>query len=293
MKYRNETNFIIEEELDVSEVRNISFEILKEFVRFCNENNLLYFLVGGTLVGAVRHGGFVPWDDDLDVCMPREEFERFRLLVTKNNNKIGRYDVRNIYNCEKYHCRPIDRVVDTRYMCKLNDRQYYLPPWLDVLPWDGLPLDLKENKKHWSNIKKLRRKIRLAMQPITSDFYKDPAILIYRKIIHSPFKMVGPIYYAKKVEREAKKYRFNECEYVGTVVGGYGQKERMPKKYFIDGDKFRFLSFEGLECRVPYHYDAVLRHMYGDYLSIPDTSELKYHVIKLWKVYEKKESEMK
>ena len=285
MRYRNETDFYIEEELDISEVKSISLEILKEFISFCDTNNLLYFLSYGTLIGAIRHRGFVPWDDDLDVCMPREDFEKFRILIKEKNNKIGNYEVRNIYNCSKYHCRPIDRVVDSRYMCKLNDGQYYLPPWLDVFPWDGLPKNSKENKKHWAKIKKLRRRERLAKQPITTDFYKDPIILIYRAIIHFPFKLIGPKYFAKKIEKEAKKYSFNKSEYVATVVAGYGERERIPKEYLYNGNNFKYVYFEGLKCRVPYHYDKVLRHIYGDYLSIPDISNCKYHIINLWKIH--------
>lgn len=289
MKYRNETDFVVIEKLPVSDVKRISIEILRLFVDFCNKNNLSYYLVGGTLIGAVRHGGFVPWDDDLDVCMPRKDFERFRVLMAENDNKLGIYEYRNIYNCPQLHCRPIDRIVDTRYMCKLITDQYYLPPWIDILPWDGLPSDAKENEEHWKRVQKYKARARRARTPVTKDFFKKRLKRLYKNIVYFPYKLIGPAYFVKQIEEEAKKYDFDACEYGGTVVGGYGRKERMPKWYFIDKTMDeQYTSFEGIECRIPSHPDLILRHMYGDYLTIPKKKKRKTHIVKFWRVDKEK-----
>ncbi len=126
MKYHEESSFIIKDELPVSAIHDIEVEILRTFVEFCDKHSLRYFLAGGTLIGAVRHQGFVPWDDDMDISMPRKDFERFRELTM--DGKLGRYEIRSIIHTPELHARPFDRLVDTRYMTKVNVDQPFIPP---------------------------------------------------------------------------------------------------------------------------------------------------------------------
>ena len=280
MRYHIEENFKIEHPISMDEVKRLEIDILRTFVEFCEEHHLRYFLAGGTLIGAVRHQGFVPWDDDMDVTMPRPDFERFRELTA--DGKLGPYEIRSIQHTPEIHCRPFDRIVNPDYMCALSTDQIRLPPWLDVMAWDGLPEDKNENKKHWEAVQQLKHYAARARTPIsrTKSRYKR----FLKRFIYLPLKLIGPHYFARKISELAKKYSFDDCEYVGTVFAGYGPKERMPKYYFIDGDIEQKLWFEGIHCSVPAHYDLVLHHMYGNYMKLPPNKKRRTHVKKAWKI---------
>lgn len=277
MRYRLQSEFAVREELPVSEIRNIEIEILREFVKFCDENNLKYFLVGGTLIGAVRHQGFVPWDDDMDVAMPRKDFERFRELT--KSGKLGVYTIQSVLLTPESHVRPFDRICDTRYMAVTKLEQKFIPPWIDVHALDGLPSDERENDKHWTEVGKLKKGSKIARTPINSGKGGRLKKLL-RAIKNAKYLLKGPKYYADKLTELALKYDFDESEYIAAFVAGYGRKERMPQAWFMDGEKKMY--FEGILCSVPPHYNEILKHMYGNYLQLP--GDRSTHVKKLYSV---------
>ncbi|MEE1197888.1 MAG: LicD family protein [Acutalibacteraceae bacterium] len=282
MRYHIENNFKIIEELPVSQIRVLEVDMLRAFINLCNENGLKYFIEGGTLIGAVRHQGFVPWDDDMDVSMPRADFEKFRELT--KSGYLGEYEVRSYVRTPEVHPRPFDRIVDPRYMTSTKVEQPYMPPWLDVHAKDGLPSNDVENWRHWNEIGKLKKASRICRTPFSAT--KGILRRTWNRLTLWPYKLRGPEYYAQKIEELSKKYDFDNSEYIATVMAGYGRKERMPKYWYTDGEKQ--LYFEGILCSVPPHYDLVLKHMYGDYLRLPSNESKATHVKKLWRVIPKK-----
>ena len=287
MKYHNESNFIIKEELPVSMIHSIEVDILRTFVAFCEEHGLRYFLAGGTLIGAVRHQGFVPWDDDMDVSMPRKDFERFRELTM--DGKLGDYEIRSLIHTPELHARPFDRLVDTRYMAKVKVDQPFIPPWLDIHALDGLPTDAMENNRHWDAVGVLKRGSKISRSAVRP-FKKGGIKRTVQALVHIRTRLKGPLFYAQEIHKLAKKYDFDESEYVASFMAGYGRKERMPRYYFTDGEKK--LPFEGIMCSVPPHYNLVLKHMYNNYLQVPPVSARVTHVERLWEVV-RKEDEVK
>ena len=284
MRYREERDFIIKEELPVSAIRDIEVDILRTFVEFCHQHGLRYFLAGGTLIGAVRHEGFVPWDDDMDVSMPRPDFERFRELTA--DGRLGPYILRSIIHTPELHARPFDRLVDTRYMAKVKADQPFIPPWLDIHALDGLPEDGVENHRHWNAVGRLKYGsllTRTAIRPLKKGGLRRTLKAVY----HFRKFLKGPVHYAREIHTLAQKYDFDTSTYIASFMAGYGRKERMPRYYFTDGEKK--LYFEGILCSVPPHYDLVLRHMYGNYLQIPPIAARVTHVEKLWSVVTKEE----
>lgn len=261
--------------ITLQQVKEIETDILREFVKFCEENNLRYFLAGGTLIGAVRHQGFVPWDDDLDVSMPRPDYERFHELC---QGKLGKYEVRSIYYTPDIHCRPFIRVVEPNYVTRVKVDQVFLPPWLDVHALDGLPTDEEESLKHFKKASYYKKRSNYARSPIylTKNVLKKIAKYVY----FFPYRMRGANYYAEKLLELAAKYDFENSEYIAAFVAGYGKKERMPKYYFTDGE--RKLRFEGIEASVPPHYDKVLTHMYGNYMKLPPVKKRVSHIVGAW-----------
>ena len=188
------TNFT---EISQEEFRMATFEIFKKFADFCNQNGLRYFLAGGTLIGAVRHHGFVPWDDDMDITMPRPDFEKLRELT--QNGKLCGYKRMSIHTTPEEQSKPFDRIVDVNYYADIKTPEACLYAWIDIQPWDGLPA---ESSKHWMRIQRYKQFANLARRPIkkANGNYK-----LIKKLLNSiiywldaPFRLIGPVYFAKK-----------------------------------------------------------------------------------------------
>lgn len=276
MRYHIESEFEIEKPISLEDVRRIEIDILRTFVEFCDKHNLKYFLAGGTLIGAMRHGGFVPWDDDMDVSMPRPDFEKFRQLTV--DGKFGRYEIRSSRLTPDVYARPFDRIVDPRYMTRVKVDQKFISPWLDVHGLDGLPTDTVENRRHWDAAKWNKRFSRWTRTCFADEKSKLKGLL--KRLIFFPVYLKGPLVYSDRLTALAKKYDFYESEYIAAYVAGYGRKERMPQFYFTDGDEKMW--FEGILCSVPPHWDLELAHMYGSYNKLPPKKKRVFHIKKAW-----------
>ena len=277
MGYHTET-FKKGNSITLEDVRQIELDILKSFIAFCEQNCLRYYLAGGTLVGAVRNQGFIPWDDDIDVVMPRPDYDRFHELT---KGKIGKFEVRSIEYCPDIHCRGLIRVVDPEYMTELMVDPMFLPPWIDVFPLEGLPEKIEACKKHYNDAhfwKVLSKFARVDLRLTPSRLKR-----FIKRVVFWPLRnIVGPVYINKKLIAIARKYKFDDCNYVGVVATGLGMRERMPKEIFLDGETK--LPFEGMMVSVPAHYDRYLQRFYGDYLRLPDKKSRKIHIVGAWKV---------
>ena len=127
--------------LTLEEIHKEETEILKKFISFCDENNLTYYICGGTLLGAIRHKGFIPWDDDIDVMMPRNEFEKLEKIL--NEKKIAENLSFISYDNGNMHY-PFGKVINTNIKiddsCVKDKLEQYL--WIDIFPMDGIPESL-------------------------------------------------------------------------------------------------------------------------------------------------------
>lgn len=265
------------EEVNLSEIKKIELQILIDFDKFCNENNLKYVLAGGTLLGAIRHQGFIPWDDDIDVLMPRPDYVRFQELT---NAKFGEYTVRSIETHPKLHTRPFIRVVNDKYMTKLITLPLYLPPWIDVFPMDGLPEKMSECRKHFKEAYKYKWLLRRSWAPYENR--RSPKTLI-KRIVFKPLRIIGHNYFLKKLQAYGTQLKYDECKYVGCLVGGgHGIRERVPRESF--DNRFK-VKFEGYDFWAPEGYDLYLSNLYGkNYMGLPEKEDREIHIIKCWKV---------
>ena len=261
--------------LELEEVKQIEVNILKSFSEYCLEHNLRFYLAGGTLLGAVRHQGFIPWDDDIDLVMPRPDWERF--LELNKDIKFGKYEIRSFKHTPDIHPRPLFRIVDTRYFMQINHIQKYLPIWIDVLPLDGLPEDEKLRKEHFDKAHKLKWLIARSY----SNFFKEENKIkrLLKLIICFPLRVIGPTYFIKKLDELGKVYPYNESQYVGSFVAGYGFKEGVPKTVF---ESAIYASFEGAKFPIPAGFDTVLTSVYGDYMNLPCQKKRKVHLLGAW-----------
>lgn len=246
--------------LTLTDIKNCELGILIDFSQFCDKNNLCYVLAGGSLLGAVRHKGFIPWDDDIDVMMPREDYERF----FKINECEKIFEIRSITDGSG----PIpfakllvpDTVIDSKYSDMPNTNSL----WIDVFPIDGLPASEKQVEKIYLYARFLRKchSITVAKFGTGTTIGKK----IGKLLLYYPLKLIGSYRFAQWIDRYCQKIKFSDSEYIGGISWGYGPQERMPKKEWLERVK---VEFEGHEFWAPGCWDLYLRNLYGDYMKLP------------------------
>lgn len=256
-------------EINLRDLQLAEIDILKEFIRVCKKLNLKYFLCGGTLLGCIRHEGIIPWDDDIDVCMPRKDYEIFLKKgqeLLKEKYFIQNYKTEHEYtlNFSKIRNSKTTFIESTVKNLNINHGVY-----IDIFPLDGYR---PEKKIH--NIK--RDIIFLIHRIHISSKYnlKNPERLKI-KILNILNKITKILYYNKSIsqilEKEdkiAQKYDISDCIYVSThdYITKSPGKLCVPKEYFGDGI---IKKFEGIEVNVPVNYDGYLKRFYGDYMQLP------------------------
>lgn len=255
-------------ELSTKEIQNISFEILKIVARVCERLSLRYFLHYGTLIGAVRHNGFIPWDDDLDIMMPRPDYDKFLLHFA---DYFSEYKYLKLFNHETNTDYPymITRISDERYHIVMdNETDYGMGIFIDIYPFDGLGNTWREALKfglkgdHLSSLCYQATRKRYAIENTTSVL---KIALKFPLFIFS--KCIGKKFFQKKLSRLARVKRYDDSNFVGCVVWlSGGAKDIFPRQWF---DDYVLLSFGSGKFRVPKEYDALLKHIYGDYMQLP------------------------
>lgn len=260
-------------ELSLSEIKKIELDILVNFHEFCKENNLKYFLAYGTLLGAIRHKGFIPWDDDIDVVMPRKDY---RVFISKYNYwakkkyNIVSLDFRNDY----YLCAA--KLIDPNTILKENVNQVIdIGVFIDVFPLDFLTSDFKSACKHMKRIERMYWPI--VFKQI--EYGKNKPLLkrIAFKLGHQCFKRTNISKRLLKIDKVSQKFNFLEdSRYCGLVCfrGTYGVKEILESSWFNDCVE---IEFEGKFFYAPYEYKKVLAHLYGDYMSLPPIEKRVTH----------------
>lgn len=267
--------------LDKKQVQKLLLSMLEDFAFYCRKHGLRFYLVGGTLLGAVRHQGFIPWDDDIDVGMPRPDYERFLELV--RTEPVAPYlqaisgeegTLSNPY-CELIHMQTrLDRN-SSRY---IREKCQNLHLFIDIFPQDGWPEDDREAEKLSAKMKKMRYMIQNARAKIgkgTSPvriLAKTPAVLVMR--------LLGWQRVIDRMNRIAKTYDYDSSRYVGAVTYGiYGPGERCLHDEVVD---FTEVTFEGKRYPAPGCYDIYLRQIFGDYMELPPEEKRVDHKMKVW-----------
>lgn len=267
--------------LSKKEVQQMLVGILDAFVAYCQKHGLRYYLVGGTLLGAVRHQGFIPWDDDIDVGMPRKDYESFLQLVKKEpvaehlvaiSGEEG--TLSNPY-CELIH---IGTHLDRNSSQYIREKCQVLHLFLDIFPQDGWPEDDSEAQRLAKDMKKKRYMIQNARAKIGKGtsflriLAKTPAVLWMR--------IIGYQHVIDKMNRIAKRYDYDTSKYVGAITYGiYGPGERCLHDEVV---QFTEVIFEGKKYVAPGCYDKYLRQIFGDYMVLPPEEKRVDHKMKVW-----------
>ena len=259
------------------DIQEKELEIFKTFDRICKKNGLMYFAIGGTCIGAIRHKGFIPWDDDIDVAMPYEDYIKFR---DKANEWLPSHlellDPRVHRYCKVNFLKIHDK--ETAYIesSRLNFPDVYTGVFIDVMPIFGLPLmDYNKAARHLTLILKKNEALRFPK--------KNHAHLLRR--VHYVTTMQHRIsgnyhFYTDKIESQFGKYAINTSD---KIMFGWRQQPLNPKnktnyQTILDREDFKeciYVNFEDTKIAVPIGYDHYLKMEFGDYMTLPPENQRK------------------
>lgn len=263
--------------MTLDEQKKVMLDILVCFANFCEKQGLQYFLDAGTLLGAVRHKGYIPWDDDIDVNMPRIDYDKFIALAKENNGYIGPH-----YRVEfpEETIYPFLKISDDRTILVEFPNRYPMEVavYMDVFPKDGI----KDKSLRSRSLCKTSELLRLAIWFNKFSIYawkeKGNALQkviawLGRKLIKDPNVPVR--WQDRLIHKNQKKHPLETCEYVTTLTNGEFFRIA-PKSCF---DDYVMMGFEGIPFRCPVGYDTYLRCLYSDtYMQLPsEEKRVKHH----------------
>ena len=249
--------------LSTNEVQLMLLELMKKVHTYLNENNLKYYLLGGSALGAVRHNGFIPWDEDIDIGMFREDYEKFIELCGDFDEE---YDVVNMHNSKNCDCCITriyfkNTIIDDKTLSatKLDKRLYF-----DVFPIDNVPENADERDKYEKKIKSLKNLISL----IDVRNYNNGKLELFAKRIVSLFLKPFRNVILKKCNELMKLYMNEQTSFVCSLCSQYTFKRQlMPKSYY--GNPTLHV-FDDAEFYIPEQADKYLSALFGsDYMQVP------------------------
>lgn len=253
-------------------------KMMKIIREICEKENLTYFMIGGTLLGSIRHKGFIPWDDDVDLAMPRKDYEKF-LMVSKKYLPTNIF-VQNFRTDDKYRyyiTRVLNKniLVEEKRFIGVDTPQAYAS--VDIFPIDGSPNPRILRKIHYSRIMIRRFLISLCYRDTIDKERKRSNLekLLVNILIKIPFESIlSPNKIKENLDTLLKKYTMDESSWSGTIMGAYRVKEMVPTNMFGEPKLYQFEDeyFYGPEL-----IDEYLTHMYGDYMKLPPKEQQKTH----------------
>lgn len=269
-------------ELTINEIRSRSLKMLKYVDAVCKEKNITYFLAAGTLLGAVRHKGFIPWDDDIDIMLPREDYER--LIKEFPNN--SRYDFLTFHNTTNFpfaYGKVIDK--NTIKIEPLRSKYQFTGVDIDVFPIDNYPEDLEESKVWCEEIRRCHRKILGICTTYVKggSFYSSILknfIILYKHFLDD-IGLRTAQKYVKILDKLAQQNNSATSPFCGiAAISAYGIKKRNRSIVY---SKTIELEFEGYYFPAPIGYDEYLKDYYGDYMLLPPVEQrISHHTYKAY-----------
>ncbi len=258
----------MKQQIDLDGLKKIELSILKNFHSFCEKNGLCYMLAYGTLLGAVRHKGFIPWDDDIDVMMPRPDYEKF---IDLTSDGFSEHLLTLSHRNDKYYAYPFAKVIDTRTVLteSLISSKDQLGVYIDIFPIDGLP---EKEDPVYENYCRRAENNWLKTQMASMKLQKGKNLLrtIVKYMTVPIAKLIGPRYFVRKqtahimrypYEKSKRAYISSLCEFDNTAFEKGVYEKRI------------LLPFENEEFYVPAEYDRLLSGLYGNYMEFPPESE--------------------
>lgn len=254
--------------IDTKNIQQFSLLILRDVHEFCIKHNIHYTLFGGTLIGAIRHQGFIPWDDDIDIAMPRPDYDRF----------VKTYQSDNCYQLFSRESHGNTVYLSYARVCDMKDTfvktetypwsDYRTGVWIDVFPLDGMPADIELARQHTQQANIIFEKTLRArgIMAALNARGKESKFVYWLKTLG--WRMMLPHYEQwDKLTAICKKYDFEQSDYYSNIAfGGYGMKEYCKKDVLTE---YILHPFEQFEFCIMSGYDYALHSKYGDYMTPP------------------------
>lgn len=259
--------------IDEKEYKSILYKILLEIDAFCKKNNIRYSLTGGTLLGAIRHDGFIPWDDDIDIVMMRNDYEIFLSKYPINDN-FGLIHCNNSKEysntfAKLYFKKTVIKEPFSKSSCNIGI-------YIDIFPIDYCGNTIGEAKKIYDSI--LFKKYLLVASNWKKFEFSQTRSLKY-EVIRILFFLVSRMVLnrnelARDIDAVYKKQRDSSMKYVANFSSPYNKKDIFQKVIF---EKYKLVSFEGGYFMSICDYNLYLRQIYGDYMKMPPENKRKSH----------------
>ena len=244
------------------DLRKIQMDILTYVDAICSKNNIKYSISGGTLIGAVRHKGFIPWDDDIDIMLTRPEYNRLIKALTETYTTNQKYRILT-HSIDKDFKFPYAKIVDedTILVENTRDSKNY-GVFIDVFPIDNVSTD--GYKATVAKMRKLYNILTLKKLVVERErsLWKNLTIIGSRLLL-AP---VSADWIIERMEKFAVQLNNEKTDLMGCLVWGYGEKEIVPSSVH---DNHIYLPFEDRKYMAVKDYDVYLSHLYGDYMKLP------------------------
>lgn len=256
----------------MTELQNKLLNMLKWFHIFCEKNNLRYYALGGTMLGAARHKGFIPWDDDIDVGMPREDYEKFIFLC--KNQKNQKYILEDINSGNQDYIYGYAKIYDvsTTFIekARINIKRGI---YIDVFPLDGIGNFSDDINSIFNPIYYRYQFVVARTCALNKErkLYKNIFIILARMI---PELFISNKKIIQDIDKLCKKNNYDDCEIIGNLLGNWGIKEIMPRKYM---GKPTLYNFEDTYIYGAEEYDLYLKNLYGDWHKLPPKEKRVTH----------------
>ncbi len=262
---------------DIDKLHAVDMGILKEVIGLCDAHDLLYYALGGTMIGAIRHKGFIPWDDDIDIGMPRKDYEQFLRIAPKLlDNKFKLINYKTDPDYHYYITRILDtttKVVETRYEYEGK----YTHASIDIFPLDGSPNNSFLRKLYYLRVLSHRAMMSLhykkGIDPDRKRGFLEKTMLFVLKMLPTD-KMFNAYHQKEIIDRLLKEYDMWSSNVSGNIMGAYRTVEMIPTEWY---GRDTFYEFENIKIRGIKEYDKYLSHMYGDYMTLPPEGSRKTH----------------
>ena len=248
---------------NLSDLQKRLLEMLAWFHDFCEKNHLVYYIIEGTALGAVRHQGFIPWDDDIDVGMPREDYN---FLMNIFKQRINNYVLETPYSYNDQYIFPWCKLYDVN-TTKIEHmrKEYKLGIYIDVFPLDGLGNSLIEARNRYKKIDFLNMfwATRVCAWNSGRSLHKNLS-LVFSRII--PEKIISTKKLIQRIDKECMQISYSTSTFVSSALSTYRSKEIMEKEIYGRATKYKF---EDIIVFGPEYPEKYLTIIYGDWMRLP------------------------
>lgn len=268
-------------EISSKQQKELLLEMLKYLDKICRDNNINYSLIGGSLIGAVRHGGFIPWDDDIDIIMTKPNYEKFKTIAEK---KTGRYRILKYQQGGKKFS--FIKLIDTK--THLVEKGYdYMKDYgifVDIFCYFPTSNDKNEQLNHCRDIKKLRSTIICGKFNFSGKSFKDNGKIILKKLF---FMFGGYKILHKRFNKTCNRFANKETGFVVSNWPTYAPEKEIQLAKNVE--EYVNIRFEDMNAMAFKGYDNILRNTFGDYMKEPPKSqqEPRHDTIAWWRDDEK------